>query len=161
MLLQRVTSACGLPPRRQRPMGQHEPGATTSADMVTSARRLVDNLHPDELEVELSNGVVLVDIREEDELRSHGWIPNSIWAPRGMLEFWADLSSSYHRDEFDPESRIILYCASGSRSALAGETLRRLGYRSVAHLDGGLKAWKTSGRSVEPAQYEEEGGGKQ
>ncbi len=133
-------------------MGQNEQGVTTTTDMVNRARGLIDNLDPRGLEVELSNRVVLVDIREEDEIRSHGRISDSIWAPRGMLEFWADPTSPYHRDEFDPDSRIILYDASGGRSALAGETLRRLGYRSVAHLDGGLRAWKESGRSVEPAE---------
>lgn len=120
--------------------------------MVNSARELIDNLDPERLAIELSGEVVLIDLREEDELRSHGRISDSVWAPRGMLEFWADPTSTDHRDEFDPASRIILYCASGSRSALAGETLRRLGYRSVAHLDGGLKAWKESGRSVETAE---------
>lgn len=123
-----------------------------SAEMVLRARRLIDNLEPGELEIELSDELVLIDIREEDEIRAHGRIPDSVWAPRGMLEFWADPASPYHREEFDPEARVVLYCASGSRSALAGETLLRLGYRSVGHLDGGLKAWKESGRSVETAE---------
>ena len=120
--------------------------------MVLLARELIDNLAPAEVELELSKEVVLIDIREEDELRTHGRIPASVWAPRGMLEFWADPTSPYHRAEFEPDARIVLYCASGSRSALAGETLRRLGYRSVAHLDGGLRAWKESGRTVESAE---------
>jgi rhodanese-related sulfurtransferase len=66
-----------------------------------------------------------------------------------MLEFWADPTSPYHREEFDPARRIILYCASGGRSALATATLRQLGYQNVAHLDGGLKAWKEQERPVE------------
>lgn len=120
--------------------------------MVDRARRVIDGLGPGEVEIELRNGVVLIDLREEDELRSHGRIPDSVWAPRGMLEFWADPACADHRAEFDPDTRILLYCASGTRSALAGETLRHLGYRSVGYLEGGLRAWKESGGSVEAAE---------
>jgi rhodanese-related sulfurtransferase len=65
-----------------------------------------------------------------------------------MLEFYADPTSPYHRPEFDPARRTILYCASGGRSALAAETLTQLGYANVGHLDGGIKAWTSSGREV-------------
>lgn len=121
----------------------------TAEAMVAEARRRIENLEPGEVGVELAEGAVLVDVREEDELRAQGWIPDSVWAPRGMLEFWADTRSSQHRAEFDPERRLILYCASGGRSALAADTLRRMGYREVAHLEGGLRAWKEAGRPVE------------
>ena len=66
-----------------------------------------------------------------------------------MLEFYADPTSPYHRLEFDPARRTILYCASGGRSALAARTLRDLGYADVAHLDGGLKAWIAAGLPTE------------
>jgi rhodanese-related sulfurtransferase len=62
-----------------------------------------------------------------------------------MLEFWADPASPYHRPEFDPARRTVLYCASGGRSALAARTLQSLGYVDVAHLDGGIKSWKQAG----------------
>ena len=65
-----------------------------------------------------------------------------------MLEFWADPSSPYHRDEFQPERRVILHCASGGRSALAAQTLQELGYSNVAQMDGGITAWNDSGRPV-------------
>jgi len=68
-----------------------------------------------------------------------------------MLEFWADPPSPYHREEFQPNRRIIFHCASGGRSALAAATLEDLGYDRVAHLDGGLKAWKEAGRPVQEA----------
>jgi rhodanese-related sulfurtransferase len=77
------------------------------------------------------------------------WDEEVAHAPRGMLEFWADPTSAYHREEFDPARRTILYCASGGRSALAADTLQRMGYANVAHLDGGIKAWKEGGRPVE------------
>lgn len=66
-----------------------------------------------------------------------------------MLEFFADPSSPYHRAEFDPNRRIIVHCASGGRSALSADLLQQLGYSSVAHLDGGLVAWKAAGQPVE------------
>jgi rhodanese-related sulfurtransferase len=94
-------------------------------------------------------GATLIDIREDDERVQSGTIPIAVRAPRGMLEFWADPTSPYHRDEFDPARRTILYCASGGRSALAADTLQRMGYGNVAHLDGGIKAWKEGGNSVE------------
>ncbi len=66
-----------------------------------------------------------------------------------MLEFYADPTNSYHRPEFAPNRRTILHCASGGRSALAADTLRQLGYTNVAHLEGGLNAWRDSGHPVE------------
>ena len=62
----------------------------------------------------------------------------------------ADPTSAYHRSEFDPARRTILFCASGGRSALAAETLQTLGYTRVAHIRGGLKAWREAGLRVEP-----------
>jgi len=93
--------------------------------------------------------LLLVDIREAHEWVGAGAIPGAVHAPRGMLEFYADPTSAYHRPEFDPERRTILYCASGSRSALAADTLRHLGYVWVAHLDGGIKAWRAAGQPIE------------
>ena len=66
-----------------------------------------------------------------------------------MLEFYADPASPYHRAEFDPSRRVIVHCASGGRSALAADTLQQMGYRRVAHLDGGIKAWKEQGQPTE------------
>jgi rhodanese-related sulfurtransferase len=66
-----------------------------------------------------------------------------------MLELSADPASSLHREEFDPEDRLILYCSSGSRSALGAYTLKWMSYAKVAHLDGGIMQWKRDGRRVE------------
>jgi rhodanese-related sulfurtransferase len=118
----------------------------SAAQMVASAKAHIDNLSPDEVAAELKTGsVTLVDIREAEERLERGHLPGAIHAPRGMLEFYADPTSPYHRQEFDPDSRIILTCASGGRSALATETLQRMGYANVAHLDGGLNAWIAQG----------------
>lgn len=99
---------------------------------------------------ELQNGgALLVDLREPDDRETNGTIPGAVHAPRGMLEFWADPTSSYHRSEFDPNRRVILHCGAGSRAALAADTLQQMGYTNVAHLDGGFTAWKEQGQPVE------------
>jgi rhodanese-related sulfurtransferase len=117
--------------------------------LIANARDQIRNLSVAEVAEALESGkVTLVDLREADEHARDGAIPQAVHAPRGMLEFYADPASPYHRDEFDPAAPIILYCASGGRSALAARTLQELGYTDVAHLDGGLKAWKEEGRPV-------------
>jgi rhodanese-related sulfurtransferase len=123
----------------------------SATQMVTDAKGRVENLSPATVGSELETGdVLLVDLREAEELRQHGRIAGAIHAPRGMLEFYADPASAYHRPDFDPDRRTILYCASGGRSALAADTLQALGYTHVAHLDGGLRAWQAAGLSIEP-----------
>lgn len=119
-------------------------------DLVGEAKKNVENLSPDQVAAELESGdALLVDVREPQE-RQTAAIPGSISAPRGMLEFYADPSLPYHKEEFDPQRRIILHCASGGRSALGAATLKEMGYTNVAHLDGGLKAWQEAGKTVEP-----------
>lgn len=122
----------------------------TAAEMVAEAKKRIENLTVDETARELESGdALLVDIREPAERVQTGSIPGAVEAPRGMLEFWADPTSPYHRDEFESGRRVILHCASGGRSALAAAMLQDLGYEHVAHLDGGFKAWKDAGRQVQ------------
>ena len=125
--------------------------AKTAAELVAEAKQRVENLTVDQVAAELERGdALLVDLREPGEL-AQGSIPGAVHAPRGMLEFWADPTSAYHRAEFDPSRRVFLHCASGGRSALAADTLQEMGYTNVAHLDGGFNAWKAAGRPVEDA----------
>lgn len=129
----------------------------TIKDLVAEARQTIANLSVDELATELdTHDVLLVDIREPAETSRDGIIPGAVAAPRGMLEFWADPTSTYHREEFSPARRTILYCASGGRSALGVKALQLLGYQDVAHLDGGFREWNDRGRPVtrtgEPGQ---------
>jgi rhodanese-related sulfurtransferase len=120
--------------------------AKSATDLVKEAKQQIENLTPAEVKSELSKGnATLIDIRESEELKENGKIPGSVHAPRGMLEFYADASLPYHRPEFDKNKKIILHCASGGRSALAAATLKQMGYENVAHLDGGIKAWKETG----------------
>ena len=113
---------------------------------------VVESLNVDQVTRELSVGsCVLIDLREGEERRQHGTIPGATWIPRGMLEFCADPSTPYHRKELDTARRVVLHCASGGRSALAGATLRAMGFSNLAHLEGGLKAWKEASGPIAPA----------
>jgi rhodanese-related sulfurtransferase len=85
---------------------------------------------------------IFVDIRDLRELERDGMIPNALHAPRGMLEFWVDPDSPYYKSVFGEGKRLILYCASAWRSALAAEVLQRMGVPNVCHLEGGFSAWK-------------------
>lgn len=120
----------------------------TTAELVQEAKAEVENLTPDQVQAELERGdALLVDVRDAPE-RAGGYIPGALHCSRGMLEFRADPSSSYHQPEFDPGRRVILHCASGGRSALAAATLKQLGYSNVAHMDGGIQAWEAAGKPV-------------
>jgi rhodanese-related sulfurtransferase len=114
---------------------------THVAEMIAQARSRVRNLSAAQVADALAGGdVVLVDVREAAE-RDNGTIAGSIHVPRGMLEFHADEASPYHLDVLDPTRRIIVFCASGGRSALAADSLQHMGYTDVAHLDGGYNSW--------------------
>ena len=122
----------------------------SAGDLVAEAKAEVENLDPDAVEAEITSGeAVLIDLRESEELTTDGRIPGAIHVPRGMLEFRADPTSPYHQEPFDRSRRIILHCAAGGRSALGAVSLQAMGYRNVAHLDGGIKAWKEAGKPLE------------
>ena len=89
-----------------------------------------------------------VDIRDVRELDKLGTVPGSLHAPRGMLEFWVDPESPYHREAFSCGDRLVLYCAAGWRSALATKTLQDMGLDKVCHIGGGFSAWVEAGGAV-------------
>ena len=92
----------------------------------------------------------VVDIRDVRELEREGTVPGALHAPRGMLEFWVDPASPYHKPLFADESReFILFCGAGWRSALAAKTLQDMGMRNVAHIDGGYAEWVRQGAPSE------------
>lgn len=127
--------------------------AKTAAQLVAEARASIENLTTEQAAQEIASGdVLVVDIREPEERHANGGIPGAVSAPRGMLEFYADPASPYHKDGFDPERRVILHCASGGRSALAVKSLQELGYSNIAHLDKGFNGWKEQGQPVEDGQ---------
>lgn len=94
-------------------------------------------------------GVQFVDVRDVRELEHEGVIPGALHAPRGMLEFWVDPDSPYHRDVFAQDKEYVLFCALGWRSALATKTLMDMGLERVAHVEGGFTAWRKAGAPVE------------
>ena len=94
-------------------------------------------------------GVQFVDVRDVRELEHEGVIPGALHAPRGMLEFWVDPDSPYHRDVFAQNKEYVLFCALGWRSALATKTLMDMGLERVAHVEGGFTAWREAGAPVE------------
>lgn len=92
---------------------------------------------------------VLVDIRDVRELQREGKVPGAFHCPRGMLEFWLDPQSPYHKPVFAQDKTFVFFCAGGMRSALAAHTAQRMGLKPVAHIQGGFGAWKKAGGPVE------------
>ena len=117
--------------------------------MKISAKELVDNAlkEIETLSLEQASALlgddsaVFVDIRDVRELPRGGKIPSAMHAPRGMLEFWVDPESEYHRDIFSSGKRFVLYCAKSHRSALATLALQNMGLNRVCHIEGGFEAW--------------------
>ena len=96
----------------------------------------------------------IVDIRDPRELAG-GTLPGAVHAPRGMLEFWVDPASPYHKPLYADESKeFVLFCGAGWRSALAAKTLQDMGMTNVAHIDGGYAEWVKSGAPVETPEQQ-------
>ena len=95
-------------------------------------------------------GVAIIDVRDQNELAQTGTVPGAHHASRGMLEFHADPSSPKHLPVFAQADRLILYCGTSGRSALAANTLKQMGFENVTHMAGGFKAWVMAGNPVDP-----------
>lgn len=122
---------------------------TTARRMVEEATAAIESVPVEEaLDLVHDETVLFVDIRDVRELDREGMIPGACHAPRGMLEFWVDPESPYHRDVFASDRKFILYCAAAARSALATKTLQDMGFGPVAQLAGGFAAWKAAGGDV-------------
>lgn len=118
-------------------------------DLVAAAKKLVPTISIDEAADLLDReDVLFVDVRDADEVAQSGKIAGAVNVSRGMLEFRADDSTPYHNAAFSRDKTIILYCASGGRSALSGKALMELGYSDVRNL-GGFQAWAESGQPTE------------
>lgn len=92
---------------------------------------------------------VIVDLRDIRELQRAGKIPGAFSCPRGMLEFWIDPESPYHKEVFDQDKTYVFYCASAWRSALSAKLAQDMGLAPVAHIEGGFSAWANSGAPIE------------
>ena len=120
-------------------------------DLVAEAEETVISLTPSEVMNRLSEpGLILIDLRDIREIKRDGRIPGSVHVPRGMLEFWVDPTSPYYKKQFDDAESLILYCNKGSRSALAAQSLQRMGLDTVAHMNGGMSRWESEIGNIEP-----------
>jgi rhodanese-related sulfurtransferase len=121
----------------------------TARQMVEEALARVSSLDVVDAQARLGQpGVVFIDLREPAELQAHGTIPGALQAPRGLIEFWFDPDSPWHRPEFAGHRELVLFCAAGWRSALAADTLQQLGLTGVSHLRDGFTAWVAAGGPV-------------
>ncbi|NUB46830.1 rhodanese-like domain-containing protein [Fertoebacter nigrum] len=117
--------------------------AVAEAEIATVSLAEAADLHGD-------TATLFVDLRDRRELEREGRIPGAFHCPRGMLEFWIDPESPYHKPVFAEPRRFVFYCASAWRSALATKTAQDMGLAPVAHLAGGFSAWAAAGLPVEP-----------
>jgi len=124
--------------------------------LVDEAMAQVKTYSVDEVKARLEDpNVQIVDIRDVREL-SAGTVVGSYHAPRGMLEFWVDPASPYHKPLFADEGKeFILFCGAGWRSALATKTLQDMGMANVAHIDGGYAEWVKQGAPIETLEDRE------
>ncbi|MEL6197799.1 MAG: rhodanese-like domain-containing protein [Pseudomonadota bacterium] len=125
----------------------------TAAQMVAEARAQISEVETADLMARLGDpNVVVVDIRDVRERQRTGAIPGSVHAPRGMVEFWVDPDSPYHKDVFAQDGKTyVFHCASGWRSALTVATLQDMGFEA-SHLKDGFTSWVEAGGAVEPIE---------
>jgi rhodanese-related sulfurtransferase len=122
-------------------------------ELCEEAESVIETMSVQEvMKVSSDDDVQLVDIRDIRELWRDGAIPGATHAPRGMLEFWVDPNSPYHREEFASGKKFIFFCAGGMRSALAAQTVHNMGLSPVAHMAGGFGAWEKAEGIIEPKE---------
>lgn len=123
----------------------------TSAQMVAEARERIEEVETPALIGMLDDPTLLVvDIRDVRERQRSGFIPGSLHAPRGMIEFWVDPESPYFKEVFGEDRHFVFHCASGWRSALTVATLQDMGFKA-SHLREGFSTWEAQGGPVEKA----------
>ncbi len=122
----------------------------SSQVLVEEAKKNIETLSSDEVKKLSDNDeITLIDVRDIRELWNEGTIENSKHIPRGMLEFWLDPNSSYYNaNKIGEVKKMVLFCAAGFRSALATKSLVDMGFKNVAHVDGGFDSLKNAGMKV-------------
>ncbi len=121
---------------------------TSVKQMMVAANAEVPRVTPAEAQKMAAQGALMLDVRDAPEIEKSGKIDGAVHVSRGMLEFRADPESPYYDKQFDRKRPVVVYCASGGRAALAGKTLKDLGYEKVFNL-GQFKEWVESGGAVE------------
>jgi rhodanese-related sulfurtransferase len=118
--------------------------------MVEAAKRDIETIPTEEaIKMVGRDDVVFVDIRDPRELEREGKMPGAFHAPRGMLEFWIDQDSPYHKPIFNQDKKYVFFCAGALRSSLAAKMAKDMGLSPVAEIAGGFGAWKKAGGPVE------------
>lgn len=118
-------------------------------DMIEAANSAIPRISPDEAKAMMAKGdVLIVDVRDAPEVQASGKVKGALNVSRGMIEFRADPSVPYHDPAFTKDKTIILYCASGGRSALSGKVLKEMGYERVYNM-GAFKDWAASGGEID------------
>ena len=122
----------------------------SSQTLVEDAQKSIETLSSNEAKsLHEKKEITLIDVRDIRELWKEGTVENSKHIPRGMLEFWLDPESSYYKaNKIKDIKKIVLFCALGWRSALATKSLVDMGFKNVAHVDGGFDALKKSGIKI-------------
>ncbi|NNE22497.1 MAG: rhodanese-like domain-containing protein [Rhizobiales bacterium] len=119
-------------------------------EMLAEANAVIETISVQDLPYLIDDpDVELVDVRETVEREQDGYIPSSIHAPRGLLEFHADPESPIYNTALRPDLHLVLYCGTGGRSALAAKTLLDMGYKEVSSLAGGVSAWTAAGNRLQ------------
>jgi rhodanese-related sulfurtransferase len=122
-------------------------------DMLAEANALVEALAPADAAALLGrDDVAFIDLRDPRELDREGRIEGAVHCPRGMLEFWIDPESPYHKEIFSSGRHFVFFCAGGWRSALAARTALEMGLETVSHVEGGFSAWKDAGLPHQPGK---------
>jgi len=149
----RDTTLCRARPYRANTVQTIMPQKITTGfrALIDAAEREVETLTvEDALALHGGDDVVFVDIRDIRELEREGRMTGAFHCPRGMLEFWLDPDSPYHKPVFGQDKRYVFFCAGGWRSALAAQTAQRMGLKPVAHIRGGFGAWRKANGPIEP-----------
>lgn len=119
-------------------------------DMVAEANKEIVTISlQDALAIVQDDQHIIVDLRDIRELKRTGKIPGAFSCPRGMLEFWIDPASPYHKEIFNQDKTYVFYCASAWRSALSAKVAQDMGLKPVAHIEGGFTAWEKAGAPIE------------
>lgn len=131
----------------------------TAMQLVDEASAEIVTLEPAEaLALQQAGEAVIVDIRDIRELAREGRVPGAVHAPRGMLEFWVDPESPYHREVFaQPGKTFVFFCAGAMRSALATRDMQDMGLAPVAHIAGGFGRWREEGLPVDAPETKDAG----
>ncbi|KIC07751.1 rhodanese [Leisingera sp. ANG-M1] len=121
--------------------------------LLAEASSLVETMAVEEAKQKvLDENYVFIDLRDIRELQRSGMIPGAFSCPRGMLEFWIDPDSPYHKPVFNQDKTYVFYCASAWRSALSARAAMEMGLKPVVHLEGGFTEWAKQGGPVVPRE---------